>query len=110
MARKPLLLDFDQGDGDQLLFGKPFVARSVGEIFVDQDGIERLKMEVLSGNLAGKEIKIESRVQDSLLGQIQSRPLISVVVHSRDTSFANPKETWIPVGMSAPQVLDRGDF
>ena len=107
-VQRPLILNFDQGDGDQSIFGDSFVAQSVGGFFNDDDGVERLMMKIITGTNAGKSRKIESRLTSSLREQIASRNSISVVVHSTGSRWADSPDEWIAIGMSAPEVIDRG--
>ena len=92
-----LFLDFDQGDGDQLLFGTPFLAQSLTTIWLTEGGEERLSLKVLNGPCGGETIHIASRTQETLREQISSRKHLSVVVYRKD----DPS----PVGMSAPSLV-----
>jgi hypothetical protein len=92
-----VFLDFTGGDGDQSLFGKPFLAQAVGEVWSAQDGNERLSAKVLNGPCVGETIHIASRTTETLREQLSSRKFMSVVVYRQD----NPS----PVGMAAPGLL-----
>jgi hypothetical protein len=94
-----LFLDFTGGDGDQSLFGAPFLAQAVGGLWNAEDGEERLSAKVLNGPCAGEAIHIASRTKETLREQFSSRKHLSVVVYRQD----NPS----PVGMAAPELLHR---
>lgn len=92
-----VFLDFDGGDGDQALFGQPFLAQVSSEIWVAKDGRERLSAEVLNGPCAGKTIHVESRVIETLGAQLAEQKLISVVVYRGDEAS--------PVGTAAAELI-----
>ena len=100
LANSPrLLLDFTGGDGDQSLFGTPFLAQATSAIWSAEDGEERLSAKVLNGPCAGEAIHIASRTKETLRDQLSSRKHLSVIVYRQD----NPS----PVGMAAPELLHR---
>ena len=92
-----VFLDFDGGDGDQSLFGQPFLAQVCSEVWVAKNGRERLSAEVLNGPCAGKTIHVESRIIETLRAQLAGRKWISVVVYRGDDAS--------PVGMAAPELI-----
>jgi hypothetical protein len=100
LANPPrLFLDFETGDGDQSLFGIPFLAQVTGAIWSAEDGEQRLSAKVLNGPCTGELIHVASRTAESLDDQLASRKYPSVVVYRRD----DPS----PVGMAAPELIRR---
>lgn len=98
LANPPqLFLDFAGGDGDQSLFGTPFLAQATSTIWSAENGEERLSAKVLNGPCAGDAIHIASRTTDTLRGQLSSRNYLSVAVYWKD----DPS----PVGMAAPELI-----
>jgi hypothetical protein len=98
LANPPrVFLDFTGGDGDQSLFGTPFLAQATSAIWRAEDGHERLSAKVLNGPCAGEAIHIGSRTTETLREQFDSRRYLSVVVYRQD----DPS----PVGMAAPELL-----
>ena len=91
-----LFLDFESGDGDQSLFGVPFLAQVTGAIWSAKDGEQRLSAKVLNGPCAG-ELILASRTKESLYDHLASRKYPSVIVYRQD----DPS----PVGMAAPELI-----
>jgi len=100
LANTPrFVLDFTGGDGDQSLFGTPFLAQVTSSIWSADDGRERLSARVLNGPCAGEAIHIGSRTIETLREQFDNRRYLSVVVYRQD----DPS----PVGMAAPELIRR---
>ena len=92
-----MLLDFTGGDGDQSLFGTPFLAQADGEVWNAHDGEERLSARILNGPCVGEAIHVASRTTETLRELLSKRTSLSVVVYRGD----DPS----PVGMAAPDLL-----
>jgi hypothetical protein len=95
-----LFLDFATGDGDQTLFGAPFLAQATSAVWSAEGGEERLSVKVLNGPCAGEQIHIASRTRETLREQLASRMHLSVIVYRRNGSS--------PAGMAAPELI-RGE-
>jgi hypothetical protein len=100
LANPPrLFLDFETGDGDQSLFGVPFLTQVTGGIWNAEGDEQRLSAKVLNGPCAGELIHVASRTSESLDAQLASRAYLSVIVYRQD----GPS----PVGMAAPELIRR---
>ena len=102
LANPPrLFFDFVGGDGDQSLFGTPFLAQATSTFWKAENGEQRLSAKVLNGPNAGDAIHIASRTTETLRDQFSNRKHLSVVVYWGDEKS--------PVGMAAPELLSAND-
>lgn len=108
MIERPVILEFDGGDGDQSVFGAPFVARQISDRRANERGHEMVLFQVISGKWTGVKFGVESRLTDDLKSQLDTRSFISVVVLWPDDITDGSPDNMTAIGMAAPKVLDKG--